>query len=146
MLERREKLGENALTLERGCGVSVVEAAVVGGYDLVVGLDHLGVDEALNAVLEHVLLVNGLHAGLGNLQHDGPVWTLLGFGGAGLGAICELLSGKLDVLLWLVVWRVVGEDGGAVEWAVILGEVEPALVANTLRALATETNTNDVCA
>lgn len=122
----------------------MVEAAVVGGDDLVIRLDHLGVDETLNAVLEHVLLIDGLHAGLGNLQHDGPVWALLGLSGAGLGAICHLLSGELDVLLGLVVWRVVGEDGGAVEWAVILGEVQPALVTNALWSLAAETDTNNV--
>jgi hypothetical protein len=122
----------------------MVEAAVVGGDDLVVRLDHLSVDEALDAVLEHVLLINGLHAGLGDFQHDGPVWALLGLSGAGLGAVGELLSGELDVLLGLVVWRVVGEDGGTVEWAVILGEVEPALVTNALWSLATETDTNNV--
>ena len=44
----------------------------------------------------------------------------------------------------MVVGRVVGEDGRAVEGAVIFGEVEPAFVANTLRALATDADADDV--
>jgi hypothetical protein len=122
----------------------VVEAAVVGGHDLVVGLDHLGVDEALDAVLEHVLLVYRLQAGLGHLQHDRPVRTLLGLGGAGLRAVGQLLGSELDVLLRLVVGRVVGEDGCAVEGAVVFGEVQPALVADALGSLATDTDADDV--
>lgn len=44
----------------------------------------------------------------------------------------------------MVVGGVVGEDGGTVEGAVVLGEVQPALVANALRALASDTDTDNV--
>lgn len=89
--ESRKELCEDALTLERRGGVTVVEAAVVGGDDLILGLDHLGVDETLDAVLEHVRLINRFHARLGDLQHDRPVRTLLGLSRLGLGAIGKLL-------------------------------------------------------
>jgi len=124
----------------------VVETAVVGGDNLVCWLKHLGVDKTLDTVAEHVLGVDWLHGRLGNLQHDGPVWTLGHDLLFWLGAVGVLHSCELDGGDWLVVWRVVGEDGGAVEWAVVLWEVEPALVANALWTLATDTNTNDVCA
>ena len=144
ILELGEKLLEDTLTLERGSGVTVVELAVVGGDDLILGLDHLGVDETLDAVLEQVLLINRLHARLRNLEHDGPVRTLLSLVRAGLGAIGVVEGGELGAGLGLVVGGVVGEDGGAVEGAVVLGEVEPALVANALGTLATETDADDV--
>lgn len=143
-LELGEELLENTFTLERWGGVTVVKLAVVGGDNLVLGLDHLRVDETLDAVPEDVLLIDWLHGGLGNLQHDGPVWTGLGLARVSLAAISLVESGQLDVGLGLVVWGVVGENGGAVEGAVVLGEVQPALVANALGALATDTNTNDV--
>ena len=44
----------------------------------------------------------------------------------------------------LVVGGVVGEDGGAVEGAVVLGEVEPALVADAFGALAADADADDV--
>lgn len=44
----------------------------------------------------------------------------------------------------LVVGGVVGEDGGAVEGAVVLGEVEPAFVADAFRALAADADADDV--
>lgn len=144
VLELGQELLEHTLALERGSGVAVVEAAVVGADDLVLGLEHLGVDETLDAVAEHVLLVDGLHGGLRDLEHDAPVGTLLGFGGRGLLAVGEVHGGQLLAGIGLVLGRVVGEDGGAVEGAVVLGEVEPALVADALRALATDTDTDDV--
>jgi hypothetical protein len=119
-------------------------AAVVGADDLVLGAHHLGVDEALDAVAEHVLLVDGLHGGLGDLEHDAPVGALLSLGGGGLAAVGELESGQLLAGLGLVVGRVVGEDGGAVEGAVVLGEVQPALVTDALGALTADTNTDNV--
>lgn len=122
--EAGEELGEDTLTLEGGGWVAVVEAAVVGGDDLVFWPDHLGVDETLDGVGEEGVVVDGLVGRFGDFQHDGPVWTFLGFGAAGLGAVGNLLGGELDGGLRLVVGRVVGEDGGAVEWAIVLGEVE----------------------
>ena len=40
VLESGEELFEDTFALEGGGGVAVVEAAVVGGDDLVVGLEH----------------------------------------------------------------------------------------------------------
>lgn len=144
VLKLGQELLENTLTLESRCGVTVVELAVVGGDDLILGLDHLSVDETLDTVTEEVGLVNRLLGGLGNLQHDGPVRTLLGVGALGLAAVTQLEGGELDVLLRLVVGGVVGEDGGTVERSVVLGEVQPALVTDALRALTSQTDTNDV--
>ena len=143
-LELGEELLEYSLALERRSGVTVVVAAVVGADNLVRGRHHLGVDKTLDAVGEHGLVVDGLHRGLGNLEHDAPVGTLLGLGGGRLAAIGELESGQLYAGLGLVVRRVVGEDGGAVEGAVVLGEVQPALVTNALGALTSDTDTDNV--
>lgn len=144
VLKLRQEVLEDALSLERGSGVAVVEAAVVCGNDLVLRLDHIGVDETLDALLEDLLLVDRFHGRLGNLQHDGPVGASLGLGRLSLAAVGQVEGGQLLAVLGLVVRRVVGEDGGAVEGAVVLREVQPALVANALRAGATETDTNDV--
>ena len=51
---------------------------------------------------------------------------------------------KLGVLLRAVVRAIIGEDGCTIKGAVILREVEPALIANTIGQLTTDTNTNDV--
>lgn len=123
-LQLGQELCQHAVALKGGCGVTMVEFAVVGGNDLILGQDHLGVDEALNTVLEQALLVNGLHGRLRNLQHDGPVRTLLCLGRIGLLAVGLVQSRQLGVLLGLVVRGVVGEDGGTVEGAVVLREVE----------------------
>lgn len=44
VLELRKKLGQNTLTLQRWRGVAVVELAVVGRDNLVLRLNHVGVD------------------------------------------------------------------------------------------------------
>lgn len=144
LLELRENLGEGTLTLQGGGGVTVVEAAVVGGDNLITGLEHLGVDETLDRLGKEGLVVDGLHGRFGNLQHDGPVGTVLSLGALRLGAVSELKGGQLLGGLGLVVGGVVGEDGGTVEWAVILGEVQPALVADAVGAGTTDTNTDNV--
>lgn len=144
LLELGQDLGQSALTLQRRGGVTVVEAAVIGGDDLVARTEHLGVDETLDRVGQEGLVIDVLHGRFGNLQHDGPVGTLLGFIALGLGAVGQLDGGELLGSLRLVVGGVVGEDGGTVEGAVVLREVQPALVTNALRASTTDTNTNDV--
>lgn len=144
VLQRGQELLEDALALERRGRVAVVEAAVVGRYDLVLGLDHVRGDEAGDAVLEDRGFVDGFQAGLGYLEHDGPVGAFLRVGGVGFGAGGELLRGELGGGLRLVVGRVVGEDGGAVEGAVVFGEVEPAFVADPLGAGAANANADDV--
>lgn len=124
LLQLRQQLGEGTLALQGWSRVAVVEAAVVGGDDLVVGPEHLGVDETLDGLGQDGLLVDGLQRRLGDLQHDGPVRTLLRLGVLRLGAVGQLQSGQLLGRVGLVVGGVVGEDGGPVEGAVILGEVE----------------------
>lgn len=144
VLELGEELLEDTLALKGRGGVTVVKGTVVGGDDLILGLEEVGVDKSLNAVLQDVLDINGLQLRLGNLQHDGPVGTLLGLGRVRSTAVSLVQSRELDVLLRLVVRGVVGKDGGTVEVAVVLGEVQPALVTNALRALTTNTNTDNV--
>jgi len=144
LLQLGQDLGEGTLTLQGGGGVAVVEAAVVGRDNLVIGLEHVGVDQTLDGVGQELVVVDGLHGRLGNLQHDGPVGTLLSLSTLGLGAISQLDGGKLLRGLGLVVGGVVGEDGGTVEGAVVFGEVQPALVTDALGAGTTDTNTDNV--
>ena len=68
-----EKLLQGAFALERRRWVAVVEAAVVGGYDLVCWLQHFRVNEPLDRVPKEVLCVDGLHRGFGDFEHYGPV-------------------------------------------------------------------------
>lgn len=124
LLQLRQQLGEGTLALQGWSRVAVVEAAVVGGDDLVVGPEHLGVDETLDGLGQDGLLVDGLQRRLGDLQHDGPVRTLLRLGVLRLGAVGQLQSGQLLGRVGLVVGGVVGEDGRTVEGAVVLREVE----------------------
>ena len=129
-LEAGQELGEDAFAFEGGGRVAVVEAAVVGGYDFVGGAEHFCGEQAFDAVGEEVGVVDGLEGGFGDFEHDGPVGA---FGG---GGVCGLFAGG-EMQGWeflggwrLVVGGVVGEDCGAVEGAVGLGEVEPAFVAD----------------
>ena len=122
--ELGEQLLEDAFALEGRGRVAVVEAAVVGAHDLVGGLEHFRVDEAADAVCEHVGVVDGLHRGFGHFEHDGPVGARLwGFEFGGFAG-CELEGGEFLGGLGAVVGGVVGEDGGAVEWAVVFGEIQ----------------------
>ena len=122
-LELGEELLQDAFALEAWSRVAVVEAAVVCADDFVIGLDHFRVEEALDAVAEHVCVVDGLQGGLGDFEHDGPVWAFLWGRIRGLFAGCKLQGRKLLRRGGLVVGRVVGEDGSAVEWTVWFGEV-----------------------
>lgn len=56
-----------------GEGEETYKFAVVGRNDLVGGLEETGVDHALHAVAQEVLLVDGLLDRLGDLEHEGPV-------------------------------------------------------------------------
>ena len=58
----------------------MIEASVVGGDDFVGGLQHLGGNEAGDAVAEHIGVVDGLEGGFGYFEHYGPVGTFLGRG------------------------------------------------------------------
>ena len=144
VLEFGEELFEDALTLERRRWVAVIEAAVVGRDDLVGGFEHVGVEEALDRAFEEGRGVDGFEARFRDFDHDGPVRARLGGGIIWYGAIGELLGGEFDVVGRLVVGGVVAEDGGAVEGAVILGEVEPALVADAFGARAADADADDV--
>jgi len=123
-LELGEELLEDTLTLQGWGWVTVIEAAVVGGNNLVFWFDHLSVDQTLDGISQNIGLVDWLLGRFRDFQHDGPVWTFLRLVRLGLAAVCKTLCCKLDRLVWLVVWGVVGEDGGAVERAVVFGEVE----------------------
>ena len=58
------------------------------------------------------------------------------------GATHQAERGQAGVRGRAVLGRIVGEDGGAVERAVVLGEVQPALEA--VRALAAQPDAHDV--
>ena len=118
-----QQLLQHAFALEAGCWVAVVEAAVVDGDDLVLGHEHLRVDEALDALLDQAGLVDGLHGGLGDFEHDRPVVARFRVGGGWGGAVGKLDGGEFLGRRRVVVGRVVGEDRCAVEGAVIFGEV-----------------------
>lgn len=143
-LKLGEDLLEDALTLKGGGGVTMVESTVVSRDNLVLGLDHLGVDETLDAILEEVLNIHRFHGRLGNLQHDRPVRSLLSLRSRRFLTIGKVKRGELGILLRLVVGGVVGEDSGTVEGTVVLGEIQPALVTDALRALASDTDTNNM--
>ncbi|KAH0194592.1 Udp-Galactopyranose mutase in complex with Udp, partial [Aureobasidium melanogenum] len=144
VLKLGKELLKDTLTLERRSRVTVIELAVVGRDNLVLGLEHLSVDKTLDTVLEEVVSVNRLHGRLRNLEHDAPVRTLVQTSALRSGAVGKLHGGQLLGSNGLVVRRVVGEDGGAVEGAVVLGEVKPALVADALGAVTADTNTDNV--
>lgn len=60
----------------------------------------------------------------------------------GEGATHQAQGGQLLVGRWAVLGRVVAEDGGAVEGAVVLGVVQPAL--GVVRAVAADAQADDV--
>ena len=144
VLKFGEELFEDAFALEGRGWVAVVEAAVVGRDDLIGGFEHVGVEEALDGVFEEGGGVNGFEARFRDFDHDGPVWARLRGGIIRFRAVGELLCGEFDVVGGLVVRGVVAEDGGAVEGAVVFGEVEPALVADAFRAGAADADAEDV--
>ena len=143
-VEGGEEGFEDGFAFEGGGGVTVVEAAVVGGDDFVGGLEHFGGYETFDTVGEEVFVVDGFHGGFRDFEHDGPVGTFLGVGRGGLFAGGEVEGGEFFGFVGLVVGGVVGEDGGAVEGAVVFREVEPAFVADAFRALASDTDANNV--
>lgn len=60
-LEAGQQLLQDAIALEAGRRVAVVEGAVVGRHDLVAGAEEGGVDAALDRVCEKGVAVDGLH-------------------------------------------------------------------------------------
>lgn len=124
VLQARQQRLEHAFALERRRRVAVVEAAVVGRHEGVRRAQHFGADEAGDAVAEEVGRVDGFEGRFGHLEHDGPVGAFLGGGVGGGGAVGQLDGGEFFGGGRLVVGGVVGEDGGAVEGAVVFGEVE----------------------
>lgn len=144
VLQLGQELLEHAFALEGWRWIAVVEAAVVKRDDFVGWLEHSRVYEALDAVFHEGAVVDGLHRRLGDFEHDGPVWAVGFLVLGGLGAIGETHRGKQRCFCGLVVRAVVGEDGGAVEGAVVFGEVEPAFVADAFGARAADADANDV--
>jgi len=51
-LQCGEQFGEHTFAFEGGCRISMVEAAMVGRHDFVGGLEHLRINEALDAVCQ----------------------------------------------------------------------------------------------
>lgn len=102
----------------------MVEAAVVGRDDLIGRPQHFGVEEAADAVAEHVGRVDGFERRFRHFEHDRPVGAFLRRGVGRGGAVGEVEGRELFGRGRLVVRGVVGEDGGAVEGAVVFGEVE----------------------
>ena len=143
-LQGGEELLEHPLALEGRGRVAVIKAAVVGRDDLVGGLEHGGVEEAADGVGEEAGVVDGLEGGFRDFEHDAPVGAFLWGRRGGLGAVGELEGGEFLGGGRLVVGGVVGEDGGAVEGAVVLGEVEPAFVADAFGPLAADADADDV--
>ena len=124
VLQLGEELFKNAFAFKAGGRVAVVEAAVVGGDDLVGGLQHFGVDEAADAVFQESFVVDRFQRGFGDFEHYGPIRAGFGGGAGLLLAGGKLEGGEVGFGGRLVVGRVVGKDGSAVEGAVVFGEVE----------------------
>jgi len=100
------------------------EFPVVGRNDFVFGREETSVDHTLNRLGKEVLLVDGLLSRLRNFEHERPVrsgTSRFSVDGGREGRVGSLESLEGDVLLRAVVRRVVGEDGSAVEGAVVLG-------------------------
>jgi len=61
ILQLWEEFREYPFTLKRWCWVTVVEATVIGGNDLIGRLDHLSVDKSLDGILKEIGVVDRLH-------------------------------------------------------------------------------------
>ncbi len=94
LLELWEEVFEHAFALEGWGRVAVVEAAVVGGDDFLVGLKHLRVEEAADGVGEEGGVVDGLEGGFAHFEHDAPVGAFFGVCGGGFGAVGVVEGGK----------------------------------------------------
>lgn len=106
-------------------------------------------------------MVDGLVLGLGHLQHQGPVRARLSRAACGSLSVCKSNGRQFDVFRWLVVGRVVGEDGSSVEQAIVFAKVQllkvsnsakgqsknsayPAFISDTARTGTTNANADDV--
>mmetsp|Transcript_14864 Transcript_14864/g.41788 ORF Transcript_14864/g.41788 Transcript_14864/m.41788 type:complete len:575 (-) Transcript_14864:45-1769(-) len=140
--QERQGLLQDPIAGKGGSGVAVLQAPVVDGDDLVGGLHKLGADCALDGLLHQLrprpggaregdgLLVDRLEAGgLRDLKHEGPVGPLLWLAICRGAAVGCAKGGQLGARLGAVLLGVMAEDGGAVERAVVLGVVQPALLA-----------------
>mmetsp|Transcript_19396 Transcript_19396/g.61731 ORF Transcript_19396/g.61731 Transcript_19396/m.61731 type:complete len:540 (+) Transcript_19396:304-1923(+) len=154
-----EGLGEDGVAPHGGGGVAVLQPPVVDRHDLAVGSHELRGDGPQHGLLDdlrprppgalegHRVLLHGLPAlGLRHLEHErpvGPPGGLLRARGRRL-AVTAAQRGQLLGRLGDVVIGVVREDRGAVEGAVVLGVVEPAL--GVMRVLTADAETDDVAA
>jgi len=133
-VQLREELLQDAITLQGGGGVTVVEAPMVNRHNLVIGVHEGSVYAALDRLRDEIFLVDRLHGRLGNLHHQGPIWATLLFQRVRPATVGLSHGRQLDAGLRLVVGRVIAKDRGPVERAIVLREVKPAFITNILRS------------
>mmetsp|Transcript_26431 Transcript_26431/g.59170 ORF Transcript_26431/g.59170 Transcript_26431/m.59170 type:complete len:202 (-) Transcript_26431:782-1387(-) len=142
LLEQRQRLGKCGVAHEVGGRVPVLETAVVDGHDLRVRLAKCHVDRPLDGFLDDFRQVDGLLHALAHLEHEGPVGPRRGLARLGGRPIRQAQSREELSVRGGVGLGVVAKDGAAVEGAVVLGVVEPAL--EVVRVDAPEADADNV--
>ena len=135
----RKSLGNAAVAIQSGRRVSALESAMVDGDDFIGGLAELRVDGTLEALLDDLLEIHRLVLGLGHLKHKRPVGSLLSLVARGGVTVDKTLRLELGTGGGNVLVGVMGEDRAAVEGAIILGVVQPALEIMGIHTTETET-------
>mmetsp|Transcript_23600 Transcript_23600/g.40100 ORF Transcript_23600/g.40100 Transcript_23600/m.40100 type:complete len:221 (-) Transcript_23600:843-1505(-) len=142
-LQHRKRFSQNGISLQAGSWVSMLQAAVVSGHNLVTRLDQLSVDGTSNCVANHVLQINRLVLGrLGHLKHQRPVRTRLSRTVSRGVSITHLQSRHRLIRSRHIANSVVGEHSASVERTVVLGVVQPAL--SVVGVNTTDSNSNNV--
>lgn len=124
LLEVGQDLGQRAITLKAGSGITMVKATNISADNLILWLQQISIDQALDAVGQQSIMVNRLIRRFGNLEHDGPVRSGLRLRRGGLLTVGQLLGRQLDLVFGLVMKGVVGENGSPIERAVVFREVQ----------------------
>mmetsp|Transcript_42029 Transcript_42029/g.70123 ORF Transcript_42029/g.70123 Transcript_42029/m.70123 type:complete len:203 (+) Transcript_42029:358-966(+) len=156
----RQGLLQHRVAAQRGGGVAILKPPVINGHYLGPFTHQTRCHRALDGIHHHLrprarsaaqfrrVLVHGLHVTLAHLEHERVVRARLGVG-VGVGVVAdpsveapEAQGGELRVRSGAVLLRVVREDGGAVERAVVLRKVKPALGA--MRVSSADAEADDV--
>lgn len=124
LLEVGQDLGQRTITLKAGSRIAMVKATNVSADNLILWLQQISVDQALDVVGQQGVMVNRLVRRLGNLEHNGPVWSGLRLRRSGLLTVGQLLGGQLDLVFGLIIRGVVGENSSPIEWAIVFREVQ----------------------